>query len=188
MHIRQATIDDVLFVAQGVVMALHLDPNEQDIPAIAKICSREDVLYSYKNALIAFEKDSITGKEKPVGLCLCYDGKGYHEIRLRTFALFPDKSEDMDFEHFEDETCEGEYYIDSLAILPEYRRQGFATQLMKAQIDKGRSLGLPVATLLVDPENPNAQKLYTNLGFRYSSDVYAFGKIYWKLTLELCNG
>ena len=89
----------------------------------------------------------------------------------------------MDFENFEDETQEGEFYIDSLAVLPEFRRRGIAQELMKAQIKRGSEMGLPIATLLVDPENPNAQKLYYNLGFKYSEDVYAFGQIFWKLSV-----
>lgn len=184
MEIRQATIDDTLFVARCICMALHREASEEELPFISDICKREDVLYSYRNALIAFID------ETPVGLCLCYDGKGYHDIRLRTFACFAENQDseiddELDFEHFEDETKEGEYYIDSLAVLPEYRCQGIATELMKAQIKKGGELGLPVATLLVDPENPNAQKLYTNLGFKYKEDIYCFGQIFWKLSLDL---
>lgn len=188
MEIRPAELSDCLFVARGICMALHMDPTEEELPLIANICQREDVLYSYKNTLIAWEGDT------PLGICLCYDGKGYHEIRLRTFALFQQMHEalgekeiedDLDFEHFEDETCEGEYYIDSLAVMPEFRRRGIATQLLKAQINKGSQLGLPVATLLVDPDNPDAQKLYYNCGFKYREDVYAFGQIFWKLALTL---
>lgn len=184
MEIRQATIDDALFVAKGVIMALHRDPDEENIELIANICRREDVLYSYRHTLIAFVDDI------PVGLCLCYDGKGYHETRIRTFKLFEqdpdiDKSDEMDFEHFEDETHEGEYYIDSLAVLPEYRNRGIAKELMLAQMKKGSEMGLPVATLLVDPENPDAQSLYSKLGFEYQEDIYAFGQIFWKLSKKL---
>lgn len=182
MEIRQATKDDVKFVARGIMMALHLEDTDEVYADIGNhICSREDVLYSYRHTLIAWE-DGI-----PVGMCLCYDGNGYHDIRIRTHQLFPhtDSSESMDFDHFEDETHEGEYYIDSLAVIPEYRRRGIARALMLAQIKKGSDLGIPVATILVDPENPDAQKLYFDLGFKYQEDVYAFGQIFWKLSLPL---
>lgn len=183
MEILQATIEDRYFVAKGIAMALHLNPDEEELKNIAGVCEREDVLYSYRNALIAFDG------ETPLGLCLAYDGTGYHEIRLRTFALFSafneETEDDMDFEHFEDETSEGEYYIDSLAVMPEYRRKGIAKELMNAQIEKGRQLGIKVATLLVDPANPDAQELYYKLGFKYSSDVYAFGQIFWKFSKPL---
>lgn len=86
----------------------------------------------------------------------------------------------MDLAHAEDETCKGEFYIDSLAVLPEYRRMGIGRQLMKAQMEYGLRKGLRHQTLLVDPENPKAQRLYESLGFRYESDCYAFGQTYWK--------
>lgn len=185
---RWATQADAPFIAWGVCCALHTHPSEAFLDYVAReVCSREsDILYSYRNALLAL----VDGR--PVGLCLCYDGEGYHERRLRTFALFEqapsEDSEsdepDMDLEHAEDETQAGEYYIDSLAVLPEYRGLGIARQLMQAQIEHGRSLGLP-STLLVDPDNPPALRLYESLGFRYHSDCYAFGMIYKKLALPL---
>ena len=79
----------------------------------------------------------------------------------------------------------GEYYIDSLAVLPEYRRRGIARQLMQAQIEQGRQLGFTHFTLLVDPVNPNAQGLYSQLGFQYESDCYAFGQKFWKWGMNL---
>lgn len=178
IEIRPATCADSTFVAQCVCMALHHELSDEERPGVAAICAREDVLYSYRHALIAWVGDV------PVGLCLAYDGNGYHDIRVRTFAAFaalhPDDEDDMDLKNAEDETCQGEYYIDSLAVLPEYRRRGFARQLMQAQIALGRQLGLSHITLLVDPENSEAQRLYESLGFKYESDCYAFGQIYWK--------
>lgn len=178
--IKPATKEDAPFVAIGLTMALHLEPTEEELQQIASICLREDVLYSYKHALIAFVHN------QPAGLCLCYDGNNYHEIRMRTFSLFPNKAEEMDFEHFEDETGTGEYYIDSLAVMPEFRHQGIAQALMEAQLQICRNLQLPVATLLVDPDNPAAQNLYRKLGFAFSTEVYAFGQMYekWAKVLE----
>ena len=46
LQIKNATIHDCLFVARGVAMALHIEPSGQDLDKIARICSREDVLYS----------------------------------------------------------------------------------------------------------------------------------------------
>lgn len=181
IEIRHAQVADASFVARCVCMALHHELSDDELPGVAAICAREDVLYSYRHALIAWLGD------EPVGLCLAYDGDGYHDIRVRTFAAFtalhPDDEDDMDLENAEDETCQGEYYIDSLAVLPPYRRHGYARQLMQAQIALGRQLGHQHITLLVDPENSEAQRLYESLGFRYESDCYAFGQIYWKWSI-----
>lgn len=178
IEIRPATLDDCQFVARCVCMALQHDLPDEEQQGVAAICAREDVLYSYKHALIGWLDD------EPVGLCLAYDGDGYHEIRVRTFAAFaalhPDQEDDMDLANAEDETEAGEYYIDSLAVLPAYRRRGYARLLMQAQIAWGQRLGHTRFTLLVDPENPDAQSLYRQLGFEHEGDCYAFGQIYWK--------
>lgn len=176
--ILPATVEDVAFVARCICMALHHEPSDEELHGISAICGRDDVLYSYRHALIAWEGD------KAVGLCLAYSGEGYHDVRIRTFAAFaalhPDEEDQMDLANAEDETASGEYYIDSLAVLPDFRRRGIARQLMLAQMERGKEMGLAHQTLLVDPENPNAQQLYASLGFAYESDCYAFGQIYWK--------
>ena len=185
---RWATQADAPFVAWGVCCALHTHPTSEKLDFIARnVCSRgPEILYSYCNALLAFDGAC------PVGLCLSYDGKGYHERRLTTFALFGEDSEaddeeiqDMDLENAEDETCAGEYYIDSLAVLPEYRGQGIAKKLMLLHIEHAAILGLPIATLLVDPDNPPALRLYESLGFKYHSDCYAFGMTFAKMAKTL---
>lgn len=183
ISIAPATIHDAAFVARCVCMALHHEPSEQELPGIAGICSRTDVLYSYRHALIAWDGD------RPVGLCLAYPGEGYHDIRVRTFEAFaslhPDQDDEMDLANAEDETAAGEYYIDSLAVLPQYRRRGIGRLLMQAQIERGRLAGYSRHTLLVDPANPSAQRLYTSLGFVHEGDCYAFGQIYWKWVLKI---
>ena len=174
LTIRPATPIDAAFVARCVCLALHHDPSPEELPHIAEVCSREDVLYSYRHALIGY----LDGE--PVGLCLAYPGENYHEVRLRTFALFAAGNPEMDLDNADDETGPGEYYIDSLAVLPQYRRCGYGRELMQAQIERGLAQGLTHITLLVDPDNPGAQRLYAQLGFEYESDCYAFGQTFLK--------
>ena len=163
--------------------------------SIARICERDDVLYSYKHAIIAWEGDI------PIGICLCYDGAKYHEMRKITFSLFdelmhdePDHQEtcgepveSMDLDNMQDEAEAGEYYMDSLAVWPEWRGRGIGMKLMQAQIDRACKLGFKKASLLVDPENENAKRMYRKLGFMDDSEVYAFGQIFWKWTKILTN-
>lgn len=178
MEIRDAEIKDCEFIARGICMALHNVPDESLLKGMALICQRDDVLYSYQHALIAWEGDS------PIGLCLCYDGAGYHRMREITFPLFDaltgHSNNSMDLANAEDEAVAGEYYMDSLAVMPDFRNQGIGFKLMQAQLEKARTLGFNKATLLVDPANTNAQRLYRRIGFTEESEIYAFGQIYWK--------
>ena len=72
----------------------------------------------------------------------------------------------------DDETQAGELYLDSLAVLPEYRRQGIAQRLLTATKKKTDMMGLPCVGLLVDKGNPAGEALYASVGFRYANDSW----------------
>lgn len=193
--LRNATPEDAAAVAQYVAQALHRTLDDKTLSTLAEVCKSDDVLYSYRNAILAClaADTTVDGKTyaqgTPVGLCLAYDGKDYHETRLRTFSRLSEmvgtETDDM-----EDETESGEYYIDSLAVDAAFRRQGIARRLILAQMERGKSLSasLPTdapgrilaATLLVDPANTGAQALYKACGFVHQHDVFAFGQTFWK--------
>lgn len=67
----------------------------------------------------------------------------------------------------ESETGEGEFYLDSISILPEFRGCGVGSKLLKAICKRAFSLGHETVGLSVDEYNPNAEKLYLSIGFRY---------------------
>ena len=70
----------------------------------------------------------------------------------------------------DDETQAGELYLDSLAVIPEYRRLGIARQLLMATKERANSMGLPCVGLLVDKGNPAGEALYASVGFRHIDD------------------
>lgn len=175
MTFRQATTSDLLFIARGFHTAMLMnDVSDERIHSFAEhVCAAEGVLYSPENTIIAETDDGL-----PVGMLTSYDGAGYHEMRLRTTAIIKQHL-GMEFPNMEDESEAGEYYLDSLAVLEEYRRQGIGRQLLEYGINKGLSKGLTV-TLAVDPINEKAQHLYRSLGFQHQRDIFIFGHTYWK--------
>ena len=68
-------------------------------------------------------------------------------------------------EGVEDETDASEFYLDTLAVLSEYRGRGIASLLLKGAIGRAAACGKP-AGLLVDKDNNRARKLYERVGFR----------------------
>jgi ribosomal-protein-alanine N-acetyltransferase len=58
-----------------------------------------------------------------------------------------------------------ELHINNLAILPAYRRRGFATRLLVFVLNEGVRLGANRATLEVRRSNDEARRLYERLGF-----------------------
>jgi len=173
---RQATIDDAPFVALVMMEAVGVPMMEQgEMPSeeLTSICLRPDTLYSYKNATIA----EIDGK--PVAGLIAYNGKGYHEVKKHTFSLV---KVELDFNPMEmdDETKEGEYYLDSLAVLPDYRGKGFGRMMLEKGIEIAREKNL-LPILACDPHNDNAYQLYRNIGFNEDGKLYIFGKNYLRM-------
>lgn len=174
---RSATPDDALFIAHGFFAAMLLDDApEADIQTFGShICGRTDVLYSWRNTTIAMADG------QPVGMLTAYEGAHYATMRQITMQLVKEHL-GIEFPGMDDEATAGEYYIDSLAVLPPYRGQGIGRALLRQAIAHGASLGLNV-TLVVDPANPKAQRLYQSLGFRPLGRLFLFGHDYQKMAI-----
>lgn len=171
---RQATTADSLLLSRGLHAALLInDASEERLSRFADIvCCRPDVLYSPQNTTIAV----VDGED--AGIITAYDGSHYAAMRQVTMPLLK-REFDIEFPEMEDETEAGEYYLDSLAVMPEFRNRGIGRALLSHAIAEGQRLGLAV-TLAVDPDNIGAQKLYRSLGFRHMRDIFIFGHTYWK--------
>lgn len=76
--------------------------------------------------------------------------------------------------------------IVDIALLPEYRGQGIGTAFLRAIIDEGRRLALPV-TIHVERLNP-ALHLYHRLGFRTIEDKGVYLLMEWSPRRELHVG
>lgn len=134
--IRDARKEDVGIVAWTVLMALDMDTDEME--KFIKSCSEDDSIYSWRNAIVA----TIDGT--PVGCLIAYEGSRYKELRDKSWLQLWD---DMDPEYLktiEDEAVEGEFYLDSMAILPEYRGRSIGRELMAYAIEKLRHWGVGV--------------------------------------------
>lgn len=127
------------------------------------LVEREDSQYSYKNTLVAMDVDNI------VGISVSYDGARLHELR-KAFIEAARHYLGKDHTGMDDETQAGELYLDSLAVIPEYRRLGIARQLLLATKERANSMGLPCVGLLVDNGNPAGEALYASVGFRHIDD------------------
>ena len=185
--LRPATPADAPFIAQNVMAALgnhqvyDLTSADEETRLVYEkmvpICAKDDVLYSWRNTTIA------EANGQPVGILTAYDGTDYHEVKEYTFSLFEGPL-DFDADLMQDETQEGEFYLDSLSVLPPYRQQGIGRRLLESGIEKARTLEIPHVTLLVDPKNPNAKRLYRAVGFREAGEVFAFGEYFQRMKID----
>ncbi len=173
IEIREATKNQAAEIASLIMIAMTDDCCQyfcgegyglEDFRKMMTTLAEAEVSqYSYKNTLVAMTSGKI------VGISVSYDGSCLHELR-QAFIQASKEYVGKDNSRMDDETQAGELYLDSLAVLPEYRRQGIAKRLILATKEKADKLRLPCVGLLVDKGNPDGEALYSSVGFRYMND------------------
>lgn len=163
--------EDASFIAQAVLGAigaehtLHMAGSEDRLPLVEEVftnlAAMDNSQYSYLNTLIA-----VTPDGKRAGAIISYDGA---KLRYLREAFVNEANRilgwNLNQKDFNDETSPDEVYLDSLMVLPEYRRRGLGTLLIEEAKKKAHEADKPLG-LLVDFENPTARRLYAGLGFK----------------------
>lgn len=175
---RAARKEDAHIIAQAVVMAIGEECaadycGDNYLAVIEDIARQEDSQYSYTNSIIA----EIDGN--PAGAVCGYDGALLQRLRARTLEVI--SRETGHTPKVADETGPGEFYIDSIGILPQYRGRGLGGDLLRAIRDEAFQQGHPIVGLLVDENNPRAEALYRKLGFRRMDTANFMGHRMWHL-------
>ena len=181
--IRDAREDDAEFLAQVILAAAHLSDmgaattastDTASIGDLTAICRRTDTLYSWRNARIA----CACGKR--AGAMVSYPGDIYIAARSITFPLLPGLTQ-AQIDATDIETLPGEWYLDSLAVLPEFRRAGIGKMLVMDAIERGRNAGYAQFTLLAEKSSTHLVEYYTRLGFGIESEKLYLGNAYWRM-------
>ena len=187
--IRNATNSDTPFIARVVLAGIDMLEIEAELPdeqqpifdQLVDICRMDDTLYNYRNTRIA----EVEGG-RIVGALIGYDGGRYAAMRAKTFGLVQQYF-GMDLGQNAMETGEGEFYLDSMAILPEFRGQEIGKRLMRDRMEWAKNNGFAAVTLLVDKDKPRLRKYYESLGFRFKEALFVFGAWYDKLVCPVSN-
>ena len=181
LNIRKATANDATLIARVVAMAIGEEGTRHycgdDYQSVLEEIARlENSQYSYRNTIIA----EIDGK--PAGAAVAYDGADLYQLRDVTLRHIFDRTGKT--HNIEDETDASEIYLDSIAVMPEYRGHGIGKRLLLALKEKalneyGKDLGL-----LVDFENPDAERLYESVGFERMNVKDFLGHKMWHLVVR----
>ena len=171
--IRQARKEEASQIAELFMLAWPvdeiLDSNgltyEQLYESITLIAANEETIYSYENTIVA----EIDGKV--VGAMCAYDGADYQRLKQPIVDVL---GPDCGFAKTK-ETEAGEFYLDSVGVLPEYRGRGIASRIIEAQCERAASHGHKVAGLIVDIDKPQVEALYSRLGFTCLDEKDFFG-------------
>ncbi|WP_299397504.1 GNAT family N-acetyltransferase [uncultured Gelidibacter sp.] len=124
--------------------------------------------YSFQNCFVAEDNGEV------IAAINIYDGAKLHKLR-EPVAQYINTHFYKDFNP-EDETQAGEYYIDSFGVNPNHQGKGIGAKMLQYVIETyvhqhGHSVGL-----LVDEDNPNAERLYLKLGFKSVGEKILVGK------------
>lgn len=176
MEIIDATKEDASMIAYAIMTAIgeeicrNIAGDNNTIGDVKDIFTRlasssaDESQYSYQNTRVA-----VDGEGRKMGFCVSYDGAKIKELRrsffeeaIKTLGWQMTKDE---IESVPPETGSEEFYLDSLAVLPEFRGRGVGRALIMDAAEKAKSRELPLG-LLVEKENDNAKRLYESCGFK----------------------
>jgi ribosomal protein S18 acetylase RimI-like enzyme len=168
LNIRSATPDDGRFIAQmiefssdGVASLEWQEECEQqdDVTPLeigSRLYSSSDGDYSYRNCRIAVLDQSV-------GMLLSFP---LTEENMCVDAKPPPFEDDDYLAPFKYLEAKDSWYICGVAVNPEYRRRGIATQLMKESIERGRAQGYDNCSLVAMCEKSWLITFYESMGFK----------------------
>ncbi len=186
MDIRKATIEDAAAIARNIMAAMDYDsfdePLDDELQAMlegmTEICASKDTLYSWKNTLVATVDGVVAGS------LTSYDGAEYLKMRELTFGLAREKF-GWEPPMMDDETKAGEWYMDSLAVSPFFRKRGIAKLLIGQTLEVAEGLGFTTASLIALASSEHLISLYESCGFRPDGHLNCFGHDYLRMIADI---
>lgn len=185
MIIRRAKIDDVHEAAELICMAWYENAHVP-MDGTNKIEVRQVIENFYKqpkNMLSYQYVDVAEDKNGIVGLILSYPWEFVPRLCKPIIEEMPKvyKTSQEDFNNkvipmvkSKDKRF-GEYYVDSIAVYPEYRRRGIAGELLKVAKIKSLTYGFDKIFLTVKLGNKKAVSLYKKRGYNVKKSISSAG-------------
>ena len=176
MIIRKATSIDAPDIAECLLLAMEsivyafIGKND---PVVAyefllHFVAQEDNQYSYQNCWVVCNNNQI------IGAINIYNGANLNTLRMPIINYLK-----TNFNReiiIEDETQEGEYYIDTLGVKGNQQGKGIGSTMLQFCIDEFVNKQNQTLGLLVEKENMAAKRFYEKLGFIYQSEKNLVGK------------
>lgn len=160
------SIAPLLYLAMEQLIAKYIGEENRDkgIAFLSNFIAQEGNQYSYENCFVAETNGRLVG-----AACL-YDGGRLNELS-QPIIKWVRQNNNPDFSPGS-ETESGEWYLDSIGTNPKGLGTGAA--LLSFMIEKYVEQERKTLGLLVDFDNPHAQRLYERLGFELKG-VKTFG-------------
>lgn len=184
MNIRKATSKDSLTIADYMFFAMEdivynfigKRSADEALNFLRYFIEKKENQYSYQNCWILENEGAV------VAVANIYDGASLRKLREPVLQYLKTKyNRDI---AIEDETETGEMYIDTLAVNPDMRGRGFGSDFLTFLIEEYVIKNKQTLGLLVDKDNPKAQKLYRKIGFKIKGKKTLTGKEMTHLQIE----
>ena len=176
MNIRHATPKEAKGIATHLMLAMedivYVFIGEQNYDKAFSFLQHFAQLpanqYSYENCLVVEEQGEV------VAVVNVYYGGQLSKLRL-PIKTYIEEQYSVPFNP-EDETSQGEWYIDTLGVHPNQQGKGVGSLLLNYLIEERVTKLQQTLGLLVDLDNPNAKRLYLKLGFKSVGEKTLAGK------------
>jgi ribosomal protein S18 acetylase RimI-like enzyme len=130
------------------------EPGETAWDVGIRRAAREEGSFSYRNAIMV-ECDG-----KAAGALIGYEIPDHPEPVVRDMPEMFVPLQELE------NLAPGTWYVNVLAVLPEYRNLGLGSTLMQLADETGRSKGKQGTSVIVSDGNPGARRLYERFGYR----------------------
>ncbi len=182
--IRKATKEDadaiapLLYLAMEDIVAQLIDDTNADngIAFLSHFLKLKDNQYSWQNCWLIASDDVV------LAAINIYDG-AHLEVLRNPILNYLQSHTDQKINP-ENETQQGEFYIDSLGVSPIAQGQGLGKRLLEFVIEEFVNKQQKTLGLLVDFENPRAKVLYEKLGFILVGEKQLLGHQLYHLQLK----
>lgn len=141
-------------------------------PALVEAGKRESYRLNYRNAMVKEVDGRIAGFFNG------YKGGAASETYEPIETMLKRYDLPVSENHDDEESVEGEWYLDSIVTHKAYRGQGIGKELLEAAFAKAKDSGMSVIGLNVDHGNPRAKALYEHMGFRKTGEIVLAGHDY----------
>lgn len=140
---------------------------------ISTFCKEKNNRFSYEYIDVA-EKDG-----KIAGLVLAFPAEKEMKLNIPIIKKLPymykrkisNYKEEVVPMLSSEEAKPGEYYIDSIAVHPNYRKKGLGKKLLMIARKRALKKGFKKVSLIVKPKNKGAIKLYKSSGYNMDGTV-----------------
>lgn len=186
MIIRPARKSDVDVVPELMLQAMEeiiftfIGKNdiEEAIQFLSKLFTERNNQYSFENTFVTEDTE-----ENIIGILTAYNGDQLEKLRAPVLSYM--KNQYNVSIQPENETEGNEYYLDVVSISPSNQGKGIGSLLLKHGIKFAKKNGYSQVGLLVDLENPSAQRLYERLGFQIGKQITLVGGEYYHMHINL---